>query len=91
MTPVYEGLPLAIESGNIKAFRPKEQFGLMLIEGTGTLTLSYSLDGEHWDDDEKTFTIPAAGHINIEVSFVRYAYYKVTTTGSITGARIKYD
>lgn len=91
MAPVYEGLPLAIESGNIKAFRPREKFGLMLIEGTGTLTLSYSLDGEHWDEEDKKFDIPDSGHINIETYFVRYAYYKVATTGSITSARIKYD
>lgn len=91
MSAIHEGMPLTIESGNVKPFLPKEKYCLMLIEGTGTLTLSYSLDGEKWDEDKKKYTIPEAGHINIETYFVRYAYYKVETTGTLTKARIKYD
>ena len=86
-----EGQILQLDNGNVAPFLAKRDFGLILFEGTGTLTLSYSLDGEHWDDDDKTFTIPQDGFINIEVEFVNYVWYKVTTTGTLTQARIKYN
>lgn len=90
MSAINEGMPLSVTNGQIDPFLAKQKRGLFLIFGTGTLTLSYSLDGEHWDDDTKTYDI-ANGAINIEADFVRYAYYKVTTTGAITSALIKYD
>lgn len=86
-----EGQVLKLDNGNVAPFLAQRDFGLMLFEGTGTLTLSYSLDGEHWDEDDKTFTIPASGYINIEVEFVSYAWYKVESSGTITQARLKYN
>lgn len=86
-----EGQLLELESGNVKPFLAKGKSGLLLLEGTGTLTLSYSLDGSNWDDDDKTYTIPQSGYVNIETYFVPFCWYKVTTTGALTQARIKYS
>lgn len=85
-----EGHELELDNGNVKPFLAKRNFGLLLIEGTGTLTLSYSLDGEKWDDDTKTIAIPQSGYVNVETEFVSLAYYKITTTGTITKCCIKY-
>ncbi len=85
-----EGQELKIEEGNVCAFLARENRGLMLVEGTGTLTLHYSLDCEKWDKDTETFDIPQSGFINIETDFIPYVYYRVTTSGVLTRCRIKY-
>lgn len=88
---MMEGQELTIENGNVAAFLAREDNGLLLIEGSGTLTLSYSLDGEKWDNDSETHQIPENGHINIETTFIPGCYYKITQSGGIiTRCRIKY-
>ncbi len=84
-------IKLELEDGNVKPFQAKANFAHFLFFGDGTLTLHYSADDSHYDEELKQFTIPPSGSINIEADLSKYSYYKITTTGSLTGAYIKYE
>lgn len=90
-TQFTNGEALEIVGGNVAPFKAREKSALIMVQGTGTLTLLYSLDGEHWTEDSETFNIPSSGAINIELYMMAGSYYKVTTSGSITTARIRYE
>ena len=84
-------IKLEVEGGNVKPFQAKGNFAHFLFVGSGTLSLHYSADDSHYDEEQKQFTIPPSGSINIEADLSKYSYYKITSTGTITEAYIKYE
>lgn len=87
----HNGEALTVENGQVAPFLPRKKSALVFVQGTGTLTLHYSLDGEHWSQDDTTFDITDAGSINIETYFMVQSFYKITSTGSIIASRIRYE